>query len=208
MEVAIVVFDGITVLDAIGPYEALRLLPDTEVKLVGLEPGIKRAAGGLGIVADHTLEAVPSPDIVVMPGGPGEASMRADERFLGWLRSAHTTTQWTTSVCTGSLSLAAAGLLAGAEATTHWMAMETLERLGAHPVAERVVVGDRVMTAAGVSAGIDMALTLIGVTAGDDAAQQVQLVMEYDPQPPYRAGNPATAPSHVVEAIRARRASR
>lgn len=201
-------FDGITVLDAIGPYEALRLLPDTEVKLVGSEPGIKRAAGGLGIVADHTLEAVPSPDIVVMPGGPGEATMRADERFLSWLRAVHATSRWTTSVCTGSLSLAAAGLLAGADATTHWMAMDELGRLGAQPVDERVVVGDRVITAAGVSAGIDMALTLIGLTVGDDAAQQVQLILEYDPQPPYQAGNAATAPSHVVEAIRARRAGR
>lgn len=206
VEIAILLFDGITALDAVGPYEALAMLPDAHVRFVAPERGAKRAArnGSLALVADHTLAEVPHPDIVLVPGGPGEAVVRRDPEVLAWLRRAHESTRWTTSVCTGALTLAAAGLLDGVEATTHWSSMDDLAALGAVPVAERVVVRGKVITAAGVSAGIDMALRLAQLEAGDDVAMAIQLILEYDPQPPFDAGSPAKAPAHVMEMVRDR----
>lgn len=199
MQVAILVFEGLTVLDAVGPYEVLSWIPDADVRLVGIDKGPKRDhKGTLALVADWTLDEVPHPDIVVVPGGPGEQALRWDTRVLDWLRSTHETSQWTTSVCTGALLLAAAGLLDGVEATTHWGSLDQLEILGAHPVRERVLIRDRIITAAGVSAGIDMALQLAQLLAGDDIAQAIQLALEYDPQPPFDAGSPDRAPAHIV----------
>ena len=210
VEIAILLFDGITALDAVGPYEALAMLPEAHVRFVAPERGAKRAArnGSLALVADHTLSEVARPDIIVVPGGPGEETIRRDPNVLGWLRAAHETSRWTTSVCTGALTLAAAGFLDGVEATTHWSSMDDLAALGAKPVSERVVIRGKVITAAGVSAGIDMALRLAQLEAGDDIAMAIQLVLEYDPQPPFDAGSPAKAPAHVMEMLADRRRRR
>ena len=209
MEIAILLFDGITALDAVGPYEALSMLPEAHVRLVATERGAKRTrSGSLALVADHTLAEVPRPDIVLVPGGPGEEALRTNPQVLAWLRAAHVTSRWTTSVCTGALTLAAAGILDGIEATTHWASMDDLAALGAKPVNERVVVRGKVVTAAGVSAGIDMALRLAQLEAGDDVAMAIQLILEYDPQPPFDAGSPAKAPAHVLEMVKSRRRPR
>ena len=210
LEIAILLFDGITALDAVGPYEVLAMLPEAHVRFVTTERGAKRTArnGSLALVADHTLAEIPRPDVVLVPGGPGEAAVRRNPDVLAWLRRAHETSRWTTSVCTGSLTLAAAGFLDGVDATTHWSSMDELAALGANPVPERVVVRGKVITAAGVSAGIDMALRLAQLEAGDDIAMAIQLVLEYDPQPPFDAGSPAKAPAHVMEMIQDRRRRR
>jgi transcriptional regulator GlxA family with amidase domain len=155
--------------------------------------------GMLGLVAQAALGDLPSPDVVVVPGGFGTRALLADEELLGWLRGAHATSEWTTSVCTGSLLLAAAGILDGVDATTHWAAREALDGLGARYVPERVVRRGKVWTAAGVSAGIDMGLALAAEIAGEDVARTIQLYIEYDPQPPFDSGSPATASPRVLE---------
>jgi len=210
VEIAILLFDGITALDAVGPYEALAMIPEAHVRFVATERGAKRAArnGSLALVADHTLSEVRRPDVIVVPGGPGEEALRRDPNVLGWLRAAHETSRWTTSVCTGALTLAAAGFLDGVEATTHWSSMDDLAALGAKPVSERVVIRGKVITAAGVSAGIDMALRLAQLEAGDDIAMAIQLILEYDPEPPFDTGSPAKAPAHVMEMLQDRRRRR
>jgi transcriptional regulator GlxA family with amidase domain len=205
VDIAILLFDRLTALDAIGPYEVLSRLPGAQVTFVAAEPGIKRTdVGSLGLVADAALDAVDRPDIVVVPGGPGQADQMDHEHTLSWLRAVHEHTRWTTSVCTGSLLLAAAGLLEGRRATTHWQALDSLAALGVTAVAERYVIDGKIVTAAGVSAGIDMALVLAAEVAGDDIAQAIQLGTEYDPQPPFDAGSPSRAPAHVVELLEAR----
>jgi putative intracellular protease/amidase len=205
MEIAILIFDRLTALDAIGPYEVLRSVPGATVKFVAREPGPKRTdAGSLALTADYSLSEVPSPDIIVVPGGPGQIAVMDDQPVLNWLRQAHSTSRWTTSVCTGSLILGAAGLLKGLRATSHWLALDTLRSLGAEPVSDRVVIEGKIITAAGVSSGIDMALTLVAREAGDAAAQSIQLGIEYDPQPPFNAGSPAKAPAEIVSLLRSR----
>lgn len=205
MQIAIVVYDRLTALDAIGPYEVLSRLPGAELVFVGAATGEQRTdTGRLGLIADQTLAAVPAPDVVVVPGGPGQTALMEDAELLAWLRAADATSTWTTSVCTGSLLLAAAGLLDGRRATSHWLAIDELARFGATAVRERVVEDGKYVTAAGVSAGIDMALTLAGRIAGEEVAQQIQLGIEYDPQPPFSAGSPQAAPPEAVEALRAR----
>jgi putative intracellular protease/amidase len=205
MEIAILIFDRLTALDAIGPYEVLRSVPDSKVRFVAKEVGAVRTdAGSLALVADYSLEDVTAPDILVVPGGPGQAALMDDERVLDWVRRVHETTRWTTSVCTGSLVLAGAGLLKGLRATTHWLAMDVLRELGAEPTLERVVRQGKIITAAGVSSGIDMALRLVALERGDEMAQTIQLMIEYDPQPPFDAGSPEKAPPAVVERLRSR----
>jgi len=209
VEIAILLFDGITALDAVGPYEALSMLPEAHVRFVATERGAKRTrSGSLALVADHALAEIRRPDIVVVPGGPGEQALRTDPQVLAWLQAVHETTRWTTSVCTGSLLLAAAGILDGVEATSHWSSLEDLAALGAVPVRERVVVRVKIVTAAGVSAGIDMALQLAALEAGDEVAMAIQLILEYDPQPPFDAGSPDKAPAAVLDLIQARRRAR
>ncbi len=204
-KIAILIFDRLTALDAVGPYEVLSRLPDTELTFVAEEAGPKRTdTGSLALYADATLAELPDPHVVVVPGGPGQAALMEDGPVHEWLRAAHAGSTWTASVCTGSLILAAAGLLAGRRATSHWTALEELARLGAEPVAERVVWDGKLVTAAGVSAGIDMALALAAKLAGEQLAQAIQLGIEYDPQPPFDAGSPAKAPAAIVEAVRAR----
>jgi transcriptional regulator GlxA family with amidase domain len=203
MQIAIVLFDRFTALDAVGPYETLGRLPDAETVFVAEQTGpLRTDTGFLAITADKTLAEVPSPDIVVVPGGPGQFAQMENETLLDWLRATDTTSTWTTSVCTGSLLLAAAGLLDGRRATSHWLALDFLKQYGAEPTGERVVTDGKYVTAAGVSSGIDMGLTLVGRIAGDEHAQAVQLMIEYDPQPPYDAGAPQKAPAHLVEEFR------
>jgi putative intracellular protease/amidase len=220
MQIAILIFDRLTALDAVGPYEVLSRLPDAEVTFVAQEPGPKHTdTGRLALVADAPLTELPHPDVVLVPGGPGQAALMEDGPVHEWLRAAHETSTWTTSVCTGSLILAAAGLLteagrhspsasipvsASRRATSHWTALEELGRLGVETTAERVVFDGKLVTAAGVSAGIDMALALAARVAGEQVAQAIQLGIEYDPQPPFDAGSPQKAPAPIVEAVRAR----
>jgi transcriptional regulator GlxA family with amidase domain len=204
MKIAIVLYDRFTALDAIGPYEVLSRLPGASLAFVAAEAGPVRTDNGmLTLLAERTLEQETEPDIVLVPGGPGEVAERAGGAVLDWLQVVDRTSTWTTSVCTGSLILAAAGLLDGRRATSHWMAMDELARLGAQPVNERVVFDGKIVTAAGVSAGIDMALALAAAVAGDEVAQAIQLGIEYDPQPPFDAGSPKTAPAQIVELLRA-----
>ncbi|MEW2806258.1 DJ-1/PfpI family protein [Streptomyces massasporeus] len=203
MQIAIVLYDRFTALDAIGPYETLGRLPDAETVFVAEEAGpVRNDSGNLALIADRALADVPHPDIIVVPGGPGPLPLATDGPLLTWLRTADATSTWTTSVCTGSLLLAAAGLLRGRRATSHWLALEELKRHGVEPTGERVVTDGKYVTAAGVSSGIDMGLTLLGRIAGDDHAQLVQLGTEYDPQPPYDAGSPEKAPAHLVALFR------
>ncbi|MBY8840796.1 MULTISPECIES: DJ-1/PfpI family protein [unclassified Streptomyces] len=203
MQIAIVLYDGFTALDAVGPYETLGRLPDSETVFVAERTGpVRNDTGDLALTADRTLSDVPSPDILIVPGGPGQTPQMENTVLLDWLRAADATSTWTTSVCTGSLLLAAAGLLRGRRATSHWLALDHLRDYGAEPTGERVVVDGKYVTAAGVSSGIDMGLTLLGTIAGDEHAQAVQLLTEYDPQPPYDAGSPEKAPEHLVAEFR------
>jgi transcriptional regulator GlxA family with amidase domain len=202
MQIAILIFDKLTVLDVIGPYEVLRSVPGWEVQFVAPEAGTVRADSGyLSLVADYSIDEVTAPDIVLVGGGEGNRPLLTDERMLGWLRDVHEQTRWTTSVCTGSLVLGAAGLLEGKRATGHWLYLEPLRDYGAEPTSERVVEDGKVITAAGVSSGIDMALHLVNREMGEEAAQAVQLAIEYDPQPPFDSGSPAKAPTEIVEAV-------
>jgi transcriptional regulator GlxA family with amidase domain len=205
MNIAILLYDKFTALDAIGPYEVLSRLPGASVTFVAAHTGPVRTDNGmLTLLVEHSLEDVSQPEIVLVPGGPGEVAARAGGAALEWLRAVDRTSTWTTSVCTGSLVLAAAGLLDGRRATTHWLAFDELRRLGAEPVDERVVFDGKLVTAAGVSAGIDMALALAARVAGEQIAQAIQLGIEYDPQPPFDAGSQHKAPAAVVELLRSR----
>ncbi|TMM09859.1 MAG: DJ-1/PfpI family protein [Actinobacteria bacterium] len=209
MEIVIPIFDGITALDAVGPYEVLSRLPGAELKFAALEPGPKRTENDvLALFADHALAELPHPEVVVVPGGFGTRALMHDEAMLDWVRGAHERSEWTTSVCTGALILGAAGILRGLKATTHWLSLDMLRDLGAEPTLERVVEEGKVITAAGVSSGIDMALRLAASIAGDEVAQGIQLAIEYDPQPPFDAGSPEKAPEAIVERLRALGAAR
>jgi len=195
MQIAFLIYEGLTSLDIIGPYEALCRIVNTDVRFVAKQPGEYRVdTGAFGFQVDHGLADVPAPDVFVIPGGlRGTIAAAQDEQILGWVRSAHEHTRFSTSVCTGSLILGAAGLLQGLRATTHWAAKAMLEGHGARYTEERVVREGKIITAAGVSAGIDMALHLIAELADPDTARTIQLALEYDPQPPFDAGSPSKA---------------
>lgn len=200
--VAVPVFDGFTALDAVGPYEVLQRIPDMDVAFVGKAKGEVRTDNGmLGVTADATLAETSTPDIVVFPGGYGTRNLLQDKEFIEWVQKVHRSTMFTTSVCTGSLMLAAAGLLDGLTATSHWSAYDDLERMGAKPVGERVVehLSHRVITSAGVSSGIDMALRLVELLVDTTAAEAAALMIEYDPQPPVAPGSYADASEAVME---------
>jgi transcriptional regulator GlxA family with amidase domain len=204
MEIAILIFDGLTALDAIGPYEVLSRLPGAELRFVAKQAGLKRTdTGALGVQADLALDGIPDPDVVLVPGGQGNRPLMQDSEVLEWLRSVHESSTWTTSVCTGALVLGAARILDGKRATTHWAFLDRLAEFGAEPVKERVVEDGKLMTAAGVSAGIDMALTLAARIAGEEVAQAIQLGIEYDPAPPFDAGSPSKASPEVIGMVRA-----
>ncbi|QCX80234.1 Isonitrile hydratase [Streptomyces sp. YIM 121038] len=203
MQIAIALYERFTALDAIGPYQTLSGIPDAQVVFVAERTGpVRDDSRQLALVADKTFDEVPSPDVLVVPGGPGQSDQMDNAPLLDWLRAADATSTWTTSVCTGSLALAAAGLLGGRTATSHWLALGELAKLGVTPSEERVVFDGKYVTAAGVSSGIDMGLALVGRIAGDERAQTVQLITEYDPQPPYDAGSPKKAPAHLVAMFR------
>jgi putative intracellular protease/amidase len=202
MDIAIPIYDRFTALDAVGPYEVLSRLPDSRVTFIAKETGAYKTDNGmLSIVAEARLDDMPHPDVIMVPGGTGTRPLMSDEATLDWIRTAHETSTYTTSVCTGSLLLGAAGLLEGLDATTHWLELETLGKLGARATSQRVVEQGKVITAAGVSSGIDMALLLASRIAGDQFAQGIQLLIEYDPQPPFDAGSKEKAPPEIVELI-------
>ncbi|WP_123027609.1 DJ-1/PfpI family protein [Mycolicibacterium stellerae] len=200
MQIAIVLYPGFTALDFIGPYESLRMLPDAEVRFVWHEPGPIAADSGVLVVgATHSFDETPSPDIILVPGGFSTMEHARDEKVLDWLRNAHETATWTASVCSGSIMLAAAGLLEGKRATSHWAALSALSALGVTAVGdERIVSADgsvenKIVTCAGVSAGIDLGLWLAGQIGGEGRAKVIQLSMEYDPQPPFDSGHMSKA---------------
>jgi putative intracellular protease/amidase len=203
MLITIPLFDRFTALDAVGPYEVLSRLPGAEVVFVAEEAGpVRTDTRALTLVAERALADVDACDVVVVPGGPGTREMLEPQPLHDWLRAIDATTQWTTSVCTGALLLGAAGLLDGLEATTHWSAFDTLATLGARPTESRVVQQGKIVTAAGVSAGIDMALWLAAQIAGDEVAKAIQLGIEYDPQPPFDSGSVAKASPETKELVR------
>jgi putative intracellular protease/amidase len=203
VDITILLFDRFTALDAVGPYEVLRNLPGATVTFVAKTTGpVRTDSGALAITADRAISEVTSTDVLVVPGGPGQEQAMVDDEIIAWVRAIDATTTWTTSVCTGSLVLAAAGLLTGMSATCHWAALERLREFDVTPTLERVVFEGKVVTAAGVSSGIDMALRLAAKMAGDDVAQAIQLGIEYDPQPPFDSGSPAKAPAHLVELLK------
>ena len=204
MNVCILLYDRLTALDAIGPYEVLARLPGGKLQTVAKRPGTVRTdTRALGLHADYGFDEVSRCDVVVVPGGPGSRDLISDGATLEWLRGVDQNTQWTTSVCTGSLILAAAGLLADRQATTHWACLDLLGQLGARPLSRRVVSSDKYLTAAGVSAGIDMALVLAERIAGRDVAEAIALGIEYDPEPPFDSGHPSKARQELVETVRA-----
>ena len=198
MEIAIPLYDRFTALDAVGPYEVLWRVPGARVRWVGAEARTYATDRGLQLVAEATFDDVPAPDVLVVPGGTGTLDALEDERLVDWIRAADATSTWTTSVCTGALLLGAAGLLAGRRATTHWAYLDRLADYGATPTSERVVREGKLVTSAGVSSGIDMALALAAEIAGADVAQAIQLRIEYDPEPPFDTGSIAKAPDHIV----------
>ncbi|MFD9819226.1 DJ-1/PfpI family protein [Streptomyces violascens] len=205
MQIAVALYPGFTALDAIGPYETLGPLPGAETVFVAEQAGpVRNDRGNLALVAEKSFAEVTRPDIVIVPGAPPVAvePHLGGGPLLDWLRTADVATTWTTSVCTGSLLLGAAGLLTGRRATSHWLSLDHLATFGVTPTGDRVVFDHKYVTAAGVSSGIDMGLTLAGMIAGDRHAQAVQLLIEYDPQPPYDAGSPDKAPADLVEHFR------
>lgn len=204
MQIVIPLFDRFAPLDAVGPYQVLRLLPGAEITFASQRAAdVCDESGSLALKAQAEFADVPHPDVILVPGGAGQADHMRPSPLRDWLIAADETSTWTTSVCTGALILAGAGLLAGREATTYWLAMDELAALGAKPVRERYVFDGKYVTAAGVSAGIDMALALTARIAGEEAARRSQLAIEYDPRPPFDAGSPAAAPPDMVASFRA-----
>jgi transcriptional regulator GlxA family with amidase domain len=204
LRVAIPLFSQVTALDAVGPYEVLQRIPTLDITFIGHQRGEVRTENGmLGLTVDATFEELPEPDVIVFPGGVGSRPLQRDDRVLEWVRHAHATSTFTTSVCTGSLVLGAAGLLAGLTATTHWSCYQELAAHGAEPTAQRVVehLDRRIITAAGVSSGIDMALRLVELLVDRTAAEAAQLMIEYDPQPPFDTGSVAKADDTVMTRV-------
>lgn len=202
MKITILLYNGVTALDAIGPYEVLRQLPEAELEFVGEKRGeIVADSKVLRVVASRSIADTNSTDILVVPGGPGSRDVQGRLPLINWIRDVHETTQWTTSVCTGAILLGFAGLLEGIEATTHWAFLDSLGAFGAIAVNQRFVRAGKIVTAAGVSAGIDMALWLAGQIAGAEVARRIQLALEYDPQPPFDSGHPEKASIETRAAI-------
>jgi transcriptional regulator GlxA family with amidase domain len=205
MEIVFLFYDGMTALDAIGPHEVLTRLPNAKVKRVARHSGpVVTGSSGLVLNAEFGLADVSYADLLVLPGAGKATSFKDCPEVLDWVRAIHATTKWTTSVCTGSLILGAAGLLYGLKATTHWAAMDRLKFWGAEATHSRVVEDGKIITAAGVSAGIDMALMLANKISGSQVAQSLQLAIEYDPDPPFDCGSPEKANQKNLETLRSR----
>ena len=203
LDIVIYLYPGMTALDAIGTYEMLRGMPNATIKFVARERGLVRVDSQvLSLHADQAIRDVKSADLLVLPGGLTTPAQMQDKDLLAWVRQIHEKSRWTTSVCSGSLILAAAGLLKGLEATSHWAALDALKMFGARPVRQRVVRQGKILTAAGVSAGIDMALTLVALEAGEEVAKAIQLSMEYDPQPPFQSGSFEKSSPSTIERAR------
>ena len=203
MEIVFLFYEGMTGLDLVGPHEILCRLTGSTVKRVSRVPGSVRTDSGLILTAEYALSDVSKADVLVIPGAGSATSLSKYPEILAWVRSIHETTTWTTSVCTGSIILGAAGVLRGKKATSHWAALDRLHKWEAIPIQERIVKDGKVMTAAGVSAGIDMALTLTAEIAGQSFAEAMQLGIEYDPMPPFDVGSPAKANPVILEELRA-----
>jgi len=204
MLVAYLLYDRFTALDVTGPHDVLGSVPGVESVFVGEEAGpYRNESDTLSLIADKSIDEVTAPDVLVVPGGYGTRKLLDHAPLLDWIRAVDRETTWTTSVCTGALLLAAAGLLDGRPATTHWMSRDALGELGADPVSDRVVFDGKYVTGAGVSAGIDMALELVQKAYGPEIAQAVQLGIEYDPHPPQDAGAPEKAPREIVDVVAA-----
>jgi putative intracellular protease/amidase len=202
MEISVLLYDNFTALDCIGPYELLSRLPGARLRFVAKTAGpVTTDTGMLTVLAEAAIADVAKPDVLLIPGGPGDEAALADKEIVDWVARVHETTRWTTSVCTGSLILGAAGILRGLEATTHWASVARLESFGARYTEKRVVREGKVITGAGVSAGIDMGLALVAAEAGDDFAKALQLAIEYDPQPPFDCGAPGKAPAYIKDMI-------
>jgi transcriptional regulator GlxA family with amidase domain len=202
LDVVIYLYDDMTALDAIGPYEVLRLMPGARVRLVAKKAGLVKPDSGLQMLnAEYGIADIDTADILIVPGGNAAGPIR-DEQVLQWIRDLHQKTKWTTSVCVGSLILGAAGLLKGLQATSHWNSMEDLKYFGAQPVNQRYMRQGKIITAAGVSAGIDMALSLVALEQGEEMAKAIQLMIEYDPQPPFDSGSRSKASPAVIENAR------
>lgn len=201
MDIAILIYDKLAALDAVGPYEVMRNVPGWQVRFVGKRAGEVRCEGGLGLLADAPLDEAGEPDLVLVPGGIGSRETMRDEEVLEWLRQVDRASSWTTSVCTGSLLLGAAGLLEGKRVTSNWLLLDEHSRFGADPVGGRWVQDGKIVTAAGVTAGIDMALHLVAVETSPEVAQAVQLGIEYDPDPPFDSGSPQKAAPEIVEVV-------
>jgi transcriptional regulator GlxA family with amidase domain len=204
MQVALPIFPRFTALDIVGPYEVVQRVPSLEPVFVGEKRGPVRTENGfLGLTVDATFDEVPTPDVIIVPGGIGTRAFMDGGAIVDWVAAAHPTTTFTTSVCTGSLVLGAAGLLTGLTATTYWSVLHLLERFGAEPTTQRVVehLDRRIITAAGVSAGIDMALRLVELLVDETGARAAQLMIEYDPQPPFDSGHPAKATDEVMARV-------
>lgn len=202
LHIGFLIFADMTQLDFTGPYEVFSRLPDAIVHIIAKASGPVRTDRGLLLTPTVTCAACPRLDVIVVPGGPGQQALMDDEEVLGFVRRQAKSARYVTSVCTGALVLAAAGLLRGYRATTHWLSLPLLEMFGAIPVDERVVIDRNRITGGGITAGIDFGLRVAAVLRGEALAQQIQLQMEYRPAPPFDAGSPATAPTAIVDAVR------
>jgi transcriptional regulator GlxA family with amidase domain len=204
MEIAFFLYSGMTALDTIGPHEVLSRLPDAVVRRVAKQSGMVKTDSGIELKAEYGFNQVSRADVLVVPGAESATDMRDEPEILAWIRDVDAATTWTTSVCTGSLILGAAGLLTGLKATTHWAAHDRLLSFGAEPTRLRVVEAGKVITAAGVSAGIDMALVLAAKIAGQAVSRSLQLAIEFDPVPPFDSGSHDKAPPALVSRVSAR----
>jgi transcriptional regulator GlxA family with amidase domain len=201
MEIAVLLFDNVNALDVVGPCEILSKIPNTTIKYVAQKPDQKKTDTQVKLIADYAISDISKPDILLIPGGQGIKTLTKDNEVLNWINDCHNTTKWTVSVCTGALLLGAAGILKGLKATTHWSSLPSLEDFGTKPQRKRVVIDGKVITCAGVSAGIDMALTLTSLIAGETTAKAIQLAIEYDPAPPFDAGSPDKVSEEIFEMV-------
>jgi transcriptional regulator GlxA family with amidase domain len=202
LKIAILLFDGFTSLDVVGPYEVLSRIPNSKIFMVGCETRLYSDDKRLKISVDYLMSDIVNPDILVIPGGFGIDSILDDQEILQWIQQAHLTSKWTISICSGALLIGAAGLLKDKRATTHWNRKDQLSKYCATVVDDRYVLDGKILTSAGVSAGIDMSLYLLSLIVNDNFAKAIQLAIEYDPKPPFDSGSPLKAPKEIVERIR------